>query len=154
MVYIEDDQGLAAMDEKIRYWVDIAEYDLATAEAMLKAERYLYVGFMCHQEIEKILKAHYQLMKGKMPPKTHNILFLLKETALFDSLSGQQKAFMEMLLPMNIETRYPEYRDRLFKSLDREKCSKILHETREMHAWIKEKLKEKQDVMQAQPKMS
>lgn len=135
------------MDEKTRYWLDIAEYDLATAEAMLKAERYLYVGFMCHQTIEKILKAHYQLMKGKIPPKTHNILFLLNETALFDSLSDMQKAFIEMLLPMNIETRYPEYKDRLFKSLDREKCSKILHETREMHAWIKEKLKEKQEVM-------
>ena len=129
------------MDEKIRYWLDISEYDLATAEAMLKAERYLYVGFMCHQAIEKILKAYYQLMKGKMPPKTHNILFLMKETALFDSLSDQQKAFMEMLLPMNIEIRYPEYKDRLLKSLDREKSSVILHETREMHAWIKEKLK-------------
>ena len=135
------------MDEKIRYWLDIAEYDLETAEAMLETGRYLYVGFMCHQVIEKILKAHYQLMKGKMPPKTHNVLFLLKETALFDSLSDQQKAFMEMLLPMNIETRYPEVKDRLFKSLDREKCIIILHETGEMHAWIKEKLKEKQGVM-------
>ena len=132
------------MDEKINYWLEIAEYDLTTAEALLKAERYLYVGFMCHQAIEKTLKAHYQLLKGKLPPKTHNILFLLKETALFDSLSDEQKAFTEMLLPMNIETRYPEYKDRLFKSLDREKCTKILHETREMHAWIKEKLKEKQ----------
>ena len=51
---------MAAMDEKIRYWVDISEYDLATAEAMLTTGRYLYVGFMCHQAIEKILKAHYQ----------------------------------------------------------------------------------------------
>ena len=135
------------MDEKICYWLDISEYDLTTAEAMLKAERYLYVGFMCHQAIEKILKAYYQLMKGKMPPKTHNILFLMKETVLFDFLSDQQRAFMEMLLPMNIETRYQEHKDRLFKSLDREKCSKILRETREMHSWIKEKLKEKQEVM-------
>lgn len=27
------------MDERINYWLDIAEYDLATAEALLKAER-------------------------------------------------------------------------------------------------------------------
>ena len=145
---------MAAMDEKIRYWVDISEYDLATAEAMLTTGRYLYVGFICHQAIEKILKAHYQLMKEKMPPKTNNILFLLKAATLFDSLSDRQKAFMETLLPMNIESRYPDYRDRLLKSLDREKCSKILHETREMHAWIKEKLKEKQDVMQAPQEVS
>jgi len=58
------------------------------------------------------------LIKGTMPPKTHNLLFLLKETALFDSSSDRQKAFMKMLLPMNIETRYPEYKDRMFKSLE------------------------------------
>ena len=142
------------MDDKICYWVEIAEYDLATAEAMLETGRYLYVGFMCHQAIEKILKAHYQLVKGKIPPKTHNLLFLLKETELFDSLSDRQKAFMEMLLPMNIESRYPDHKDRLFKSLDREKCSQILRETREMHAWINEKLKEKQRVTQPPPEMS
>lgn len=35
------------------YWIEIAKYDLETAEAMLKSKRYLYVGFMCHQSIEK-----------------------------------------------------------------------------------------------------
>ena len=33
---------------KIDYWIDIADYDLKTAEAMLETGRYLYVGFMCH----------------------------------------------------------------------------------------------------------
>lgn len=41
------------MDEKVKYWVDIAQYDLETAKAMLETKRYLYVGFMCHQTIEK-----------------------------------------------------------------------------------------------------
>jgi len=27
------------------YWIEIAKYDLETAEAMLKSKRYLYVGF-------------------------------------------------------------------------------------------------------------
>ena len=43
--------------EKVSYWLDLAEYDLDTAKAMLKSRRYLYVGFMCHQVIEKALKA-------------------------------------------------------------------------------------------------
>ena len=30
------------------YWLKIANYDLKTAEAMLKSKRYLYVGFMCN----------------------------------------------------------------------------------------------------------
>jgi HEPN domain-containing protein len=40
------------------YWAEIADYDLDTAEAMLATKRYLYVGFMCHQTIEKLLKAY------------------------------------------------------------------------------------------------
>jgi HEPN domain-containing protein len=35
-----------------------ADYDLDTAKAMLQTERYLYVGFMAHQAIEKALKAY------------------------------------------------------------------------------------------------
>jgi len=31
---------------KIEHWVETAEYDLNTAEAMLETKRFLYVGFM------------------------------------------------------------------------------------------------------------
>lgn len=43
------------MTDKKNYWLQIAEYDIETAKAMLKSGRYL-LGFMCHQSIEKILK--------------------------------------------------------------------------------------------------
>ncbi len=36
------------MDDRITYWLEIAEYDLVTARAMLETGRLLYVGFMCH----------------------------------------------------------------------------------------------------------
>lgn len=36
------------MIDKITYWIEMAEYDLETAVAMLNTKRYLYVGFMCH----------------------------------------------------------------------------------------------------------
>ena len=42
------------MEKKINYWIELSDYDLETAEAMHKSKRYLYVGFMCHQTIEKI----------------------------------------------------------------------------------------------------
>ncbi len=47
------------MKNKINYWIDLSDYDLETAEAMLRSKRYLYVGFMCHQtvEIQKWIKA-------------------------------------------------------------------------------------------------
>ena len=129
------------MDQKVAYWVRLSEYDLETAEAMLQTERFLYVGFMCHQSIEKIAKAHYQLVMNQMPPKTHNIIFLLEQTKGALSLTDEQKDFLEVLQPMNIEARYPDYQDRIFKSLNYEKCRELLRVTREMHLWIKEKLR-------------
>ena len=36
-------------EEKVNYWVELSDYDLETADAMLQTKRYLYVGFMCHQ---------------------------------------------------------------------------------------------------------
>lgn len=39
--------------DKTAYWLDIADYDLDTAEALHNSGRWLYVAFMCHQVIEK-----------------------------------------------------------------------------------------------------
>ena len=47
------------MVDKIRYWAEFSDYDLDTAQAMLETRRFLYVGFMCHQVIEKALKARF-----------------------------------------------------------------------------------------------
>lgn len=132
------------MDEKVRYWIDIAEYDLATAEAMLKTGRYLYVGFMCHQAIEKILKAYYQLVKGKMPPKTHNLLFLFEETALMTLCNDSQVQFLNTLNPMNIEARYPEYKEGLAAFLTCDRTTDILNTTKELYQWTVQRLTEKQ----------
>ncbi len=45
------------MNRVVRNWAETSNYDLRTAEAMYKAGRYLYVVFMCHLAIEKMLKA-------------------------------------------------------------------------------------------------
>lgn len=45
--------------DKVAYWTDIVDYDLKTAEAMCQTGRWLYVAVMCHQVIEKTLKAYW-----------------------------------------------------------------------------------------------
>jgi tRNA A22 N-methylase len=40
------------MNEKIRYWIDLAEYDLETARVMLTGKRFLY----------EILKLEYPVL--------------------------------------------------------------------------------------------
>jgi len=34
------------LNQRVKYWVELSDYDLVTAEAMLPGGRYLYVGFM------------------------------------------------------------------------------------------------------------
>ena len=60
------------MENNSAYWLDIVDYDLATAEAMYSTGRWLYVGFMCHQVIEKVLKAYWCGTRDDDPPYTHN----------------------------------------------------------------------------------
>ena len=43
--------------EKYDHWLDIARYDLETADTMLSSGRWLYVVFMCQQAVENLQKA-------------------------------------------------------------------------------------------------
>ena len=61
---------------------------------MLKTNRFLYVGFMCHQVIEKILKACYTFLNDDMPPYTHNLRYLAEKSLLLDQFSEKQKSFL------------------------------------------------------------
>ena len=125
---------------KIDYWVDIADYNLKTAEAMLETERFLYVGFMCHQVIEKILKVYFVFVKNEQPPYIHTLDRLAKMTGLIDEFSENQKEFIRRLQPLNIEMKYPVYKEKLLKFLTKEKCEDIITETKEVLKWIKQKL--------------
>lgn len=59
--------------DKVAYWIDIADYDLETAKTLYKGGRWLYVAFMCHQVIEKTLKAYWCGKLAADPPFTHNL---------------------------------------------------------------------------------
>ena len=130
------------MDERVEYWLDLADYDLVSANVMLKGGRFLYVGFMCHQAIEKALKAviSRDCAEGEVPPKIHDLGKLADRSKLFDKMTDGQKTFIEYLNPLNIEARYPEYKKYLLEMLTHEKCKSILVETEELLCWIKEQL--------------
>jgi len=69
------------MSEKHEEWLKQANYDMDTADAMFSSGRYFYAVFMCHLSIEKSLKGLYLYSKEltEVPPKTHNLLYLLKK---------------------------------------------------------------------------
>jgi HEPN domain-containing protein len=126
---------------KIKYWMDTAHYDLVSAKAMLDKKRFLYVGFLCHQVVEKTLKAYFCHKRKKESPYTHNLL-VLSEKSGFDKLADKSHFFLfNELMPLNIQARYPEDKELLLKSLSSKKCKEIYEKTRKFYAWIKKLLK-------------
>ena len=105
------------MNAKATYWIEMSDYDFDTAKAMLETKRYLYVAFMCHQTIEKILKAYWINVLEEPPLKIHSLSRLAEKSGLDKDMSEEQTDFIDELEPLNIEARYPSYKERF-------RCSK------------------------------
>jgi len=124
--------------EKIQHWISLSDYDVETAEAMLQTKRYLYVGFMCHQVVEKIFKACYAKLKEDTPPYTHDLEYIALKSGFYEILSEKQQDFIGELNPLNVEARYSEYKEEILKRLTPTKCAKILEQTKNIQQWTKE----------------
>ena len=127
-------------EEKIEYWVKISDDDMKIAKTMLDNRHHLYLGFMCHQAIEKIFKASYVKLKNETPPYVHSLLRLAELTGLYNLFSDEQKSFLSNINPLNIEARYPDYKERIAKTLTDERCKQIYEQTNLLLQWIKEKI--------------
>lgn len=131
---------MSDIERKVSYWIEMADYDLETAKVMLDGGRYLYVGFMCHQVIEKALKGYIWKSSGSEPVYTHSLARLLGDAELNDTMPSELRDFIDTLEPLNVETRYPTDREKLMRSMNRERSMSILDRTKELYAWIKAQL--------------
>lgn len=122
------------------YWLDLVDYDIETAEAMYSTSRWLYVGFMCHQVIEKMLKAYWCEKCDTMPPYIHNHKRLAVGSGIYEQMSEEQRLFIEDITTYNIEARYPADKELLAHQLNRKACRHIIDTTKELQQWIKAQL--------------
>ena len=127
-------------EEKVKYWVDLSDRDFNTAEWLIKGGHDLYAGFMCHQAIEKILKGYFTKIKEDTPPFTHDLTDLAKKAELYDLMSEQQKDFIEDINPLNIEARYPTYKNNIAQTITKDVIQNIFINTRELMQWTKQKI--------------
>ena len=133
------------MNDKSKHWLSLSEYDIETAHAMLETKRYLYVGFMCHQTIEKALKAVIA-SSNVMPPRIHGLKVLAEQSNIYKDMDDDQKNFLDILSPLNVATRYSDDKAKLTSVLTPVKCKDILDETEELLCWIKQQLSKLQSV--------
>ena len=65
---------------------------------------------------------------------------LAEKTELIQLLNENQLDLIDSLEPLNIEARYPSYKERLLKSLTKKRCEELISQTQELQQWIKQKL--------------
>lgn len=111
---------------------------MKTAQAMFNSKRYLYAVFMCHLSIEKALKGIYTKTLGEMPPKTHNLIYLVEKIKL--ELPEKQYDFVFTLNGLSVPTRYPDDLQKLLKDHNKSKTGKVLDQGMETLKWLKARL--------------
>ena len=90
--FVDDMRSLASM----------AAYDLETAQAMLEASRYLYVGFAMQQALEKNLKV-LCLLAGNIE-RHHNLGRLADRAGLI--ISDGERRLLDLLSEFYLKGRY------------------------------------------------
>ena len=130
-------------EERANKWLDIVTEDLSVAELLFNNGHWLYTAFMCHQVVEKTLKAYWCVCRDDDPPYLHDHKKLAQGCGLYTKMSEEQIDFIEDIKPMNIEARYQETKDAVARRLNRETTTLILDKTKQLHTWIQERLKEK-----------
>ena len=128
-------------NEKTQYWLELADDDMETARILYHGNKFHYAGFMCHLSIEKGLKAIITNLDDEaIPPKIHDLVKLSKQSGVYNKMDDKQKDFLEFLLPLNIEARYPSQKDNISTSFNNDECNKIIAETEALLDWIKQQL--------------
>ena len=124
------------MTEKHDEWLKQANYDMDTADAMFASGRYLYAVFMCHLSIEKSLKGLYSKELAEVPPKTHNLLYLLKKIG-----KKPDKDLLKFITKLNtssVATRYPDDLSKIQAAYTKEITIEMIEKSKDALKWVKE----------------
>jgi len=117
--------------KQIKHWKKSDLSDLETAEILIDKKKFLHGLFFCHLAIEKILKAHFVKIAKTIPPKTHDLIYLLKKIDI--SLEEKFEFHLAILMKYQLEGRYPE---NLISSPSKVESEKYLSTTRELLNWL------------------
>jgi len=131
-----------AREHIVQKWLDHVHEDISAAECLFHGGHWLYMAFLCHQAIEKALKAYYVATHDDDPRYTHSHSKLLEDCGLIDQLTDEQLSFIDLMVPMYIESRYPEQKDVAAHMLNKDASQHIIDTTKELTQWIEERLPE------------
>ena len=94
---------------------------------------------MCHIAIEKLLKAIVAEVVEKSPPKTHNLLYLIKEAGL--KIPQHLFDFVAKINNTSIATRYLEDFRELLASYPKNVTKNYLRSAEEVLKWLRQNVR-------------
>ena len=125
-------------EEKYAYWLELAQYDLESADAMFTTGRWFYVVFMCQQAIEKLCKGLYTLYLDDNVPKIHNIttVFSRFKEKLSVTASEDTLRFFDTLSTHYSTNRYPDFTKQTDRQISKTEAELLMSKTREVFSWL------------------
>ena len=112
-----------------------SDYDLETAQHMLKSGRCIYCIFMCHLCLEKALKGLYMKRLNQYAPRLHDLMYFVDALAIEPEDAHME--FLDDLNKLGVTSRYPEDLRKMIKDYSRSKTDEIFQQTNTILKWIK-----------------
>lgn len=95
---------------------------------------------MCHLAVEKAVKGLYAYKLNTIPPKTHNLVYLIEKTQT--EVPTEVYDFLFFLNGVSVPTRYPDELQKLKKEYNKAKTEELFRKSKEALKWLKGKLQE------------
>jgi HEPN domain-containing protein len=126
-------------EEHITYWLTNAERDWIRMERCFRDKDYVFCLFCVHLSMEKICKALWlKDNEGSIPPKTHNLVVLIEATTI--KLDKDDLLFLRELNKFQLEGRYPDYKDSIYKICNKIFTNEVLKKAKKLKLCLIEKL--------------
>jgi HEPN domain-containing protein len=108
-------------------------------QTLFNGKSYLQALFFAHLVIEKICKAIWiKYNKENIPPRTHNLAFLLSATPVL--ISDDQQVLLLQLNRFQLEGRYPEYLTKMHNICNKEFTLSLINLVNDLRLCLLKKL--------------
>jgi HEPN domain-containing protein len=125
------------MRREVKMWFEQAEDDFMSAKIIFDGEAYYVAVFLCHQAVEKGLKALYLKLNEGRIPRVHSLISLGQQVGAPEKFHG----YLRDLTPQYITTRYPDVASDLPKNLyDRSSALKWINKTETFFKWLRKQI--------------
>jgi HEPN domain-containing protein len=123
------------MKQQTLHWIDMARYDLRAAKHNFDTRTYLYVIFLCHLTIEKLLKGCITEFTDDFPPPIHDLNKLTRLASI--QFPDEYASFVSEMSQKSVPARYPT----TLNAYNRQDARECLERSRKVAKWLEAKLK-------------